>query len=271
MRYPGTKVDTMLVLRGPQGKRKSTFISTLFGEKYVKSQMPDLSSKDASLGLRGYACVEFAELDQVIRARENSTAKEFISRSVDSCRKPYGRAEEQFPRQCIFIGTTNDYEILPDTTGNRRYWIVEAPECDVEWVRENRDALWSAASSLERESYSHWFDDEARTAPLQKPYEIVDGWEDSIRDHCAGRPTVKSATDIYRETIARGDAGALARVDRRIRTRITATLRKLGCIERRSNSKHWWDVPETLQKESPSPEEARRRVEAEGRAKLKYS
>src|SRR5699024_950536 len=39
----------------------------------------------------------------------------------DSFRPAYGRTVQTFPRQCIFIATTNSTEFLQDATGNRRF------------------------------------------------------------------------------------------------------------------------------------------------------
>jgi predicted P-loop ATPase len=267
MRYPGTKVDTVLVLRGLQSKRKSTFLVTLFGEEYVKSQMADLSNKDASVGLRGMWAVELAELDRIIRA-ESSTVKEFLSRAIDSYRPPYGRTEEQFPRQCVFFGTTNDDNFLVDVTGNRRFWVIEVTEFDLKWVAVNRDAIWAAVCALEKAGVPHWFEDEAKAAPLQSPYEYVDGWEAPIRDYCAGRARVSSAADIFTEVIAKGDASALLKLDKRSQNRIAGILRKLGCEAKRSHGKYWIEVPLALQQETPSDAEIKRRAAVEAVARV---
>lgn len=272
MRKPGTKVDTVLVLRGSQGLRKSSFLTTLFGEEYVKSQMPDLASKDASVGLRGMWAVELAEMDRVIRA-ESSTVKEFITRAIDSYRPPYGRTEEQFPRQCIFIGTTNDARFLVDETGNRRYWIIEVSNYDLCWVKKHRDEIWSAVSALEARGVPHWYEDDNEALDLQRPYEFIDEWEEPIRDYLTGRERVGNAAEIYTEVIARGDSNALAKLDRRIQNRVMNILTcRLGCIVKRSHGKYWIEIPKNISSEKPSPEEnARREASAKMREVRKLS
>ena len=259
IRRPGTKVDTVLVLRGNQGLRKSSFLTTLFGEEYVKSQMPDLASKDASVGLRGMWAVELAEMDRVIRA-ESSTVKEFITRAIDSYRPPYGHTEEQFPRQCIFIGTTNDMRFLVDETGNRRYWIVEVNKYDLKWLAKHKDEIWSAANALEAKGVPHWYEDETKTLELQQPYEFVDEWEAPIREYLTGRKTVSSAAEIYTEVISRGDPNALAKLDRRVQNRVMNILTcRLKCVVKRVHGKYWIEIPTEISSETPSPEETSRR------------
>ena len=270
MRRPGTKVDTVLVLRGKQGIRKSSFVTVLFGEEYTKSQMSDLSSKDASVGLRGMWGIELAELDRVLRA-EPSTFKEFISRPVDSYRPPYSRMEEQFPRQCVFIGTTNDTRFLTDVTGNRRFWIIEVTGYNLEWLAEHRDEIWSAANALEAAGAPHWFEEDGSADALQEDYEFVDAWEPIVRDFCAGRTMVKSASQIYTDVIAKDDPNALARLDMRIQKRLMGILRKLGCENRRAGGKYWIDVPPSLTSEEPSEEEVARRKTAEVKSTMMLS
>ncbi|MGG2035188.1 VapE domain-containing protein [Pseudomonas aeruginosa] len=66
---------------------------------------------------------ELGELDAFNKA-DSTKAKQFFSASVDTFREKYGRRSRDVPRQCVFVGTTNQEEYLKDTTGNRRYWPV---------------------------------------------------------------------------------------------------------------------------------------------------
>ncbi len=48
--------------------------------------------------------------------------KSFLSRQKDVYKIPYDRYPHDIPRQCVFIGTTNNTDFLPkDRTGNRRF------------------------------------------------------------------------------------------------------------------------------------------------------
>ncbi len=151
---PGCKLDTMLVLEGRQGLRKSSLIEALVPDLswHSDSLGGDVGSKDAQAGLSGKWIIELAELAN-LRGSDVNKIKHFISDPSDSYRPFYARRTRDFPRQCVFIGTINpdgDGSYLHDTTGGRRFWPVECTKADVERMRIERDQLWAEA----RERYS---------------------------------------------------------------------------------------------------------------------
>lgn len=141
---PGAKFDWMVLLQGAQGTGKSSFGSILFGEDYFCDWLPQLSDKDAALGLQGIRCVEFGELDQ-LRRNELETTKAFITRRVDKVRPPYGKRWLESKRQCVFFGTTNKDEYLKDDSGNRRFNPVEVGHLNFEALARDKDQLWAEA------------------------------------------------------------------------------------------------------------------------------
>jgi putative DNA primase/helicase len=143
----GCKFDYMLILEGPQGTGKSSVVSALAGRWFTDSMPMDLSSKDAPEYMRGKWIIEMAELACTTKA-ETSTLKAFLSRSTDRARMAYARHAKDFPRQCIFIGTTNEQTYLKDETGNRRFWPVKTGKMNVAKLREDRDQIWAEALLL---------------------------------------------------------------------------------------------------------------------------
>ena len=122
---PGRKFDYMLTLRGRQGLGKSAIIAKL-GGKWFSDTFTTMQGKEAYEQVLGVWIVEVGELAGMRKA-EAETIKLFISKTSDRFRPAYGRRLQEFPRQCIFIGTTNETQFLRDTTGNRRFWVVDTP------------------------------------------------------------------------------------------------------------------------------------------------
>ena len=130
---PGCKFDNMLTLRGRQGLGKSAMISKL-GMGWFSDSFNGVQGKDAYEQLLGVWIMEVGELAG-LRKAEVEAIKLYISKQTDRYRPAYGRRTQEFPRQCIFIGSTNETQFLRDTTGNRRFWVVDTPN-------EPRLSMW---------------------------------------------------------------------------------------------------------------------------------
>ncbi|WP_230028912.1 virulence-associated E family protein [Clostridium cadaveris] len=120
---PGCKFDNMPVLSGPQGIGKSTIIKKL-GQEWYSDSLTTVSGKEAYEQLQGVWILEMGEMMATKKADIEAT-KHFLSKTEDIYRVAYGRRTSRFPRQCVFIGTTNDREFLRDKTGNRRFWPID--------------------------------------------------------------------------------------------------------------------------------------------------
>lgn len=148
VRDPGCQVDTMLVLEGDQGVRKSSAIKALFGADWSRECIDVFAKQqDLVMLISGAWAVEVAEFHSVRKA-DVAHVKGLISIRRDSVRLPYGRTMTDLPRQTIFIGSINPGEsgYLADSTGNRRYWPVAVRDrIDVEALARARDQLWAEA------------------------------------------------------------------------------------------------------------------------------
>ena len=145
---PGAQVDHVLVLAGQQGAGKTQTARILALEpEYFLGNLPDLRNKDAALVLPGRWIVELAELSAVRRAEVEST-KSFITQCEDTYRPPYGRRSVSIPRQCVFLGTTNETCFLRDRTGNRRWWPVSVGTVYLDLLRKEVEQLWAEAVHL---------------------------------------------------------------------------------------------------------------------------
>lgn len=180
---PGCKADHMLILEGPQGIGKSTVVRTLAGPEWFSDQLSDMGSKDASMQLRGKWILELGELSALRRA-EIERIKSFITQQAETFRPPYGRRVITFPRQCVFMGTTNADTYLKDETGNRRFWPVKCTGAlNVDDLKRDREQIWAEAVYLYRDGTSWWPDEEkfiTDASEEQKQRVSADSWESAI-------------------------------------------------------------------------------------------
>lgn len=119
---PGCKFDYMPVLVGPQGVGKSTIIAKL-ARDWFSDSLKNLDGKEASEHLQSSWIFEMGEL-AAMKKGEVEEIKAFITKQIDSYRVAYERVVSEFPRKCVFIGTTNRNDFLRDQTGNRRFWAI---------------------------------------------------------------------------------------------------------------------------------------------------
>jgi len=185
---PGCKVDTVLILKGLQGKGKSEGFRALASDDWFSDSAIEMGHKDGYGALNGVWIYEFGELDSLNR-KEAATAKAFLSGRTDRYRPSYGRNFITQKRQTVIVGTTNEETFLKDATGSRRYWPVEVHDPDVEGIEKARDQLWAEALQLYKEGWTWWLwetqADELRAA--SEVWRDVDVWDSEVRRWCQGR------------------------------------------------------------------------------------
>lgn len=149
--HPGIKFDTAIVLYGEQGLGKSVILERL-GGKWFNNTLQDIKTKDALEQIQGSWINELAELAPTYK-NDNEIVKAFLSRTTDRFRAPYGRRTEEYPRQCVFAGSTNNLLFLKDRTGNRRFWPISGHRSlktknSWELSAEEVDQVWAEAYQL---------------------------------------------------------------------------------------------------------------------------
>jgi hypothetical protein len=173
------KVDTMLILEGPQGFYKSTaleVLGTINGQRLYTDSVEALSGKDAAMQTNGVLIVEVAELNGM-GARTVDAVKKWMSSKVDRYRPPYGKNVIEAPRRFVTAGTVNPSGpgYLHDATGARRFWPVACGKpCDLAALERDRDQLWAEAVHLFQAGEQWWL----------KPAEVPDAeYQQSLRYH----------------------------------------------------------------------------------------
>jgi len=141
---PGVKFDNMLILEGPQGWGKSTVAAVFGGDNFADTGLT-IGDKDSYQNIQGIWIYEWAELENMSK-QEVGRVKQFVSSAKDRFRASFDRRPRDYPRQVVFVGTTNESNYLSDITGNRRFWPVRVTRRpDIDWLRENLDQLLAEA------------------------------------------------------------------------------------------------------------------------------
>lgn len=153
---PGVKFDTAIVLYGSQGLGKSLILERL-GRKWFNNSLVDIKTKDALEQIQGSWVVELAELAPTYK-NDNEIVKAFISRTSDRFRSPYGRRTEEYPRQCVFAGSTNNLMFLKDRTGNRRFWPITGDKDRK--IKNSWDITPDIIDQLWAEAFMYWSEGE---------------------------------------------------------------------------------------------------------------
>lgn len=148
--------SVMLVLAGPQHIGKSTFarwlcpIKELFIEGPIK---PD--DKDSFIRLASRLVWEVSELDGTTRKADVSALKDFITKREITVRRSYGHFDMTVPALASMIGTVNPGTgFLVDTSGNRRFMIVDVTAIDRGYQEIPLDMVWAQALHLFRKGES---------------------------------------------------------------------------------------------------------------------
>lgn len=179
---PGCKVDTMPILVGGQGAKKSTGFEVLAG-RWFRDAPIEMGSKDGSAVLAGSWIHEMPELESLRRGKEATTVKAYLSMKVDVYRPSYGRHVIEQPRQCVFVGTSNPGKFLKDPTGSRRFWVMQVEgRVNVDRIAQLRDQLWAEALHRFNQGEEWWLTDqeEERRRKANDRWQEPDVWSEQL-------------------------------------------------------------------------------------------
>lgn len=183
---PGCKHDSVLILKGKQGRMKSTFFRTITPCGRFSDNDMELKEKDSKLELRKAFIFEWSELSTLRSARDWETVKGFLARQEDMVRPPYAKRAMVRQRHCLIVGTTNEAEFLSDSTGSRRFWVIETgdSQADLKKTAEQRDQLWAEALHLYRQGFNWWFEgsEDALRERVNGQHSVEDPWTFSVEE-----------------------------------------------------------------------------------------
>ena len=159
----------VIVLTGAQGIGKTRLFSDLtsgIAGVFLEGQTLNPADKDSVMSTVSHWIVELGELDSTFRKADLAQLKAFITRTMDTLRRPYARKDSTFQRRTVFAGTVNDFQFLHDSTGNRRFWPIDVNSITRD-TTINYQQLWTEVKSWYDQG-ERWYLDNSELASLNQ-------------------------------------------------------------------------------------------------------
>jgi predicted P-loop ATPase len=235
---PGCKVDTMPVLEGPMGVRKSTFLDVLASPWYAALSTA-FGDKDFLQAIQGRWLVEIPDMTGFGR-REHTQILAAITTRVDVYRRSYGRHTEEHPRVTVFAATSETDEYLQDRRGRRRYWPLRCGAIDLDALHEQRPQIFAEAVAKYRAGNT-WYEMPAQADEEQAQRAQEDLWTDRILDY-ADRMRVETPSIAITSQFLLTQAIELpiGKQGQAEKLRITRIMREGGWIRSRTSAQREW-------------------------------
>ncbi|MDG9966946.1 PriCT-2 domain-containing protein [Achromobacter mucicolens] len=177
---PGVKADGVPIFEGEQGLGKSSAVAALVPapEFYAEISFND-KPDDLARKMRGTLVAEIGELSG-LHTKELETIKAFVTRTHESWTPKFKEFKTTFARRLLFIGTTNQRELLADETGNRRWLPVRTTAVDLTGIKVDRLQLWAEGAALFAQGGVAYDQANKLADQAREHYRKIDGWETAI-------------------------------------------------------------------------------------------
>lgn len=155
----GTYSLMILVLNGEQGSNKTKFFRNLLPIQlrsfYAESNLDE--GKDSEILMTKKWLIVDDEFGG--KSKKDATKlKRLSSQQTFSIRMPYGRVSEDLLRLAVLGGTSNDYEVINDPTGNRRIIPINVESFDFEaFEKIDKDLLFVELYNMWKADSEGWF------------------------------------------------------------------------------------------------------------------
>lgn len=154
--------SSLPLLVGAQGCGKSTWCRNLLPPSlrmYYTDSIDFGNKRDAELMLTRFALINIDEFDSVSAAYQ-SFLKNVLQKPVVNARQPYKKSMQALHRYASFIATCNNYDLLTDPTGSRRFICIEISGTIDNSTPINYEQLYAQASAALKMGERYWFTSE---------------------------------------------------------------------------------------------------------------
>lgn len=153
----GNSATPLLV--GTQGCGKSTFCLHLLPPElriYYTDSVDFSKRKETELALHQYLLINIDEFDS-IKPSQQALLKQILQKSSINMRLPYRSNTENLRRYATFIATSNNFDLLTDPTGSRRFLCVEV-EGRIDYTTTiPYEQLYAQAKAALEQGERYWF------------------------------------------------------------------------------------------------------------------
>lgn len=224
---PGEQHDELVMLLGPQGIGKSTFVKGLLPPEHRSRWFSDSVKFDHGPqaqqrfveATQGKVLVESSELLGLTRT-DIEAIKNLLSSGGPDVRMAYKEFKGHFPPVAVLVGTSNDdYAVPADPTGARRFLPVRFTSsigrANVAlWLDRNRVQLWAEAKARIDAGEQHWLPDKFKPAQAEAAErhrsrdELLETLIDTIVTEITGTGGVVTTVDVAHSLGSRLPQGA---------------------------------------------------------------
>lgn len=147
------------LLVGDQGCGKSTFCLNLLPPElrdYYTDSVDFSKRRDVELSLTRFALINLDEFDSISTSYQGFL-KHIVQKAAVQTRRPHGTATEKLRRYATFIATSNNFDLLTDPTGSRRFICIEVIGI-IDYTQPiDYKQLYAQAVQAIREDERYWF------------------------------------------------------------------------------------------------------------------
>ena len=173
----GNSVVPLLI--SSQGDGKTSFCRNLLPKelRWGFQESQDISEKRQTLQtMHNFLLINLDEFNQISPKLQEGFLKNIIQLPNVKIKRPYGKHVEEFKRYASFIATTNQFSVLSDPTGSRRFICVHLTAPIDTTYRPNYEALYGQAYRIVTERLMDWWftaEEVEQVMAHNKQYQIV--------------------------------------------------------------------------------------------------
>lgn len=169
------RLNNVLILQGGQGIGKTMWVESLFppdlrqycvGSKSINMSQFRNDMVKLGMELTNTLICSINEIDTVFNSKTYSEFKAFLDNTTDKIVLPYGSTSTNILRRTVFIGSTNKIHLFTDTTGNRRFMLLNAASFNFKHDID-LNQLWAEAYYYYKHGEKWWIED-AHTLNIQR-------------------------------------------------------------------------------------------------------